>query len=93
MQNRYGYFQRVNGVYYALDLQTQRQCPCQSHCLQGILEVWKRSRSGSSTSTRFRCHEVMDLAAVLLSVPGGALTDFRSAQLRGMSRIGALDTA
>jgi hypothetical protein len=25
MQNRYGYFQRVNGVYYALDLQTQRQ--------------------------------------------------------------------
>jgi hypothetical protein len=25
MQNRYGYFQRANGVYYALDLQTQRQ--------------------------------------------------------------------
>ena len=25
MQNRYGYFQRANGVYYALDLVSQRQ--------------------------------------------------------------------
>ncbi len=25
MQNRYGYFKRVNGVFYALDLHTQRQ--------------------------------------------------------------------
>jgi hypothetical protein len=25
MQNRYGYFKRVNGVYYVLDLQSQRQ--------------------------------------------------------------------
>ena len=25
MQNRYGYFKRVNGVYYSLDLLTQRQ--------------------------------------------------------------------
>jgi chorismate mutase len=25
MQDRYGYFKRINGVFYSLDLQTQRQ--------------------------------------------------------------------
>jgi hypothetical protein len=32
MQNRYGYFKRVNGVYYALDLQTQRQSSLSTRC-------------------------------------------------------------
>jgi integrase len=30
MQNRYGYFQRANGVYYAVDLQTKRQTSFQT---------------------------------------------------------------
>jgi len=32
MQNRYGYFKRVNGVFYALDLQTQRQSSLSTRC-------------------------------------------------------------
>ena len=32
MQNRYGYFKRVNGVYYALDLQSQRQSSLNTRC-------------------------------------------------------------
>jgi hypothetical protein len=30
MQNRYGYFQRANGVYYAVDLDTKRQTSLQT---------------------------------------------------------------
>ena len=30
MQNRYGYFQRANGVYYAVDLQNKRQTSLQT---------------------------------------------------------------
>jgi hypothetical protein len=30
MQNRYGYFQRANGVYYAVELQTKRQTSLQT---------------------------------------------------------------
>jgi hypothetical protein len=32
MQNRYGYFKRVNGVFYALDLQNQRQSSLSTRC-------------------------------------------------------------
>ena len=32
MQNRYGYFKRVNDVYYALDLQSQRQTSLKTRC-------------------------------------------------------------